>query len=389
MIPASGDQVAFPSASARPRAAIRASTARTVTIGERELLFFGGCGYLGLAHDERVLAALREATRRHGTSSGASRETTGNVVEHEALEREIAEALGLEDALLLPEGALANLALGETLRETLPEPPTRVFVDASAHPTILEAVRLAGASPEPRAALGAALAEREAGSGPALVWTDGVFPMEGRLADLRGVLDALDTPGSLLVVDDCHGLGVLGARGRGSLEAAGISDPRVIVTGTLSKALGAYGGFVAGAAERVADVRRCSGLYAGTTPLAPPLAAAARAALAILVAEPERVERQRASTRAFRDRLASIGVPLRPLAFPVAAFELESAARMQRVHEFALAEGVYLPFVRYAGAGVNGAFRIVWNAGHTEADLERLTGVLRRALDATAAEARR
>ena len=172
-----------------------------------------------------------------------------------------------------------------------------------------------------------------------------------------------------------------GARGRGSLEACAIHDPRVIVTGTLSKALGTYGGFVAGTRARIAAVRERSSLYSATTPLAPPLTAAARSALSILVSDVDRLATYQGSVRKFRNRLGAIGVPLKPLEFPVVAFELDPPERMRRVHEAALNEAVFLPLIHYAGGGRNGFFRIVWNAAHTRGDLELLVEVLRRALE--------
>jgi 8-amino-7-oxononanoate synthase len=372
-----GDSTRASGVTLGPRTQVRASTARTVTLGERELLFFGGCGYLALAHEPRVRESLREASFRHGTSSGASRETTGNVEEHELLEAELARFLGLEAALLLPEGALANLALGEALGTRIPH----ALLDPEAHPTLVRAAGLGGASAaawDPRKDLASQVSNLD---GEVCLWTDGVFPMQGRRADAAALLGALPRGRGLLVIDDCHGFGVLGARGRGSLEAAGVSDERAILTGTFSKALGTYGGFVAGTAERVGRVRARSGLYTGTTPLPPPLAAAARTALCILAEEPQRLERYRRSTAAFRRRMSDLGVALRPLEFPVVAFELESADRMARVHARALDQGVFVPYIRYAGAGEHGSFRIVWNAAHTEDDLERLAGALARALE--------
>ena len=360
-----------------PRLAVESSTARTIVIDGRQYLFFGGCGYLALAHEPRVLAALSQGAARYGVSSGAARETTGNVCDHEALEREIAAALELEDALLLPEGATANLALGESLDSEF----SSAIADAESHPTLLHAARTSGIPLSTYGDDDAALRAIAASTGDVVVWTDGVFPSAGRMAPLAKLLGALPLGRGLLVVDDCHGFGVLGKRGRGSVEAAGIFDARVVVTGTLSKALGTYGGFVAGTRERIANVRSRSAVYAGTTPLAPPLTSAARAALAILVGEPARLATYRSLVSAFRSRLALLRVPMKDMEFPVCAFELAPAARMRQVHEACLREGVFLPLIRYAGAGPDGFFRIVWNAAHTPADLERLVVVLGRALE--------
>ncbi len=360
-----------------PRVAIESSTGRTISMAGHEFLFFGGCSYLALSHDPRVVAALCAATARHGISSGASRETTGNVLEHEALERELARVLELEDALLLPEGATANLALGEALVGEFP----LALVDHESHPTVALAARLGSPTVENFASTAGPIDRIRSAEGDVAIWTDGVFPSSGREAALQDLLAALAPGRGCLIVDDCHGFGVRGARGRGSLEACGINDPRVIVTGTLSKALGTYGGFVAGTRRRIAAVRERSSLYLCTTPLAPPLAAAARSALSILVSDTDRLAAYRGSLREFRNRLGAIGVPLKPLDFPVVAFELDPPERMRRVHEAALNEAVFLPLIHYAGGGRNGFFRIVWNAAHTRADLERLVDVLRRALE--------
>ena len=368
----------------RSRLGVQASTSRTITLGGRELLFFGGCGYLALAHHPRVVAALVSGAERHGVSSGASRETTGNVDEHEALEREIAAALELESALLAPEGACANLALAESLTASRPGATEGAFplalVDREAHPTVLHAARLGSErvveladEPSDRARIAAV-------GGRVAIWTDGVFPSSGRAANLRHLLSLLEPGRGLLIVDDCHGLGVLGRRGRGSLEAAGISDPRIVVTGTLSKALGTYGGFIAGGAERVAHVRASSEIYAGTTPLAPPLAAAARTALGILVADTQRFAAYQNALREFRRQLRALSLPMHALEFPVVAFELDPPERMTRLRDFALDRGVYLPLIHYSGGGPNGFFRIVWNAAHTAQDLERLTDAIRGGL---------
>ncbi len=373
---ASGPQAGARARSAQ-RVAIASSTGRTISIAGRELLFFGGCSYLALSHDPRVLGALNAAAARHGISSGASRETTGNVVEHEALERELAQALELEDALLLPEGATANLALGEALEGEFP----LALVDSESHPTVLMAARLGSPRVERFAGAVGPIDQVRSADGEVAIWTDGVFPSSGRAAALNDLLAWLAPGHGCLIVDDCHGFGVRGARGRGSLEACAIHDPRVIVTGTLSKALGTYGGFVAGTRARIAAVRERSSLYSGTTPLAPPLTAAARGALSILVSDMDRLATYQGSVREFRNRLGAIGVPLKPLDFPVVAFELDPPERMRRVHEAALNEAIFLPLIHYAGGGRNGFFRIVWNAAHTRGDLELLVEVLRRALE--------
>lgn len=360
------------------RLPIEASTSRTIRLEGREYLFFGGCGYLALAHDPRVIAKAREAAARHGISAGAARETTGNVREHDELEQRIAQALGMEAALLLPEGALANLAVGEAFAGAWES----AWLPDEAHVSVRRGVELCqphGARIE-RISIDAqdASSQREAFAavrGARAIWSDSVFPSDGRLAPLAAWSKLLDREADALVVDDCHGFGVLGARGRGALEHAGLAGERAVIVGTLSKALGTYGGFVAASRARVERIRRRSGLYLGTTPLSPALAAAALAALEIHVGEPARHREYLESLRRFRAGLRARGFSLPELEFPVFALRLGDEATTRALHQRGLARGVFLPFVDYPGQSGK-LLRIVWNAAHTESDLERLLDVL-------------
>lgn len=360
------------------RLPIEASTSRTIRLAGREYLFFGGCGYLALAHEPRVVAKAREAAARHGISAGAARETTGNVREHEELELRIAQALGMEAALLLPEGALANLAVGEAFAGAW----ECVWLPDEAHVSVRRGVELCQGHRGriERIALDSndAHARRDAFAGvrgARAIWSDSVFPTDGVIAPLASWSPLLDRDEDALVIDDCHGFGVLGARGRGALEHAGLRGDRALIVGTLSKALGTYGGFVAASRARIDRIRRESGLYLGTTPLAPALAAAALAALEIHVLEPERHRNYLESLRRFRAGLRARGFSLSPLEFPVFALRLSDEARTRALHERGLAQGVFLPFVGYPGQSGR-LLRIVWNAAHTNADLERLLDVL-------------
>jgi len=277
-----------------PHQPVEASTPTTVRLGSEDLLAFAGCNYLGLAHHPTVRDAVRETLDTVGISSGASRETSGNHLVHERLEQGLAEFLGVEEVLLLPDGYMADLALLQGLADRVEV----VLADADAHPSLYDAARLTGKElsdygPGDLARAGV-LIERHAERGLAVL-TDGCFSMRGRVAPCAELLALLPEYGTL-VVDDSHGLGVLGERGGGTLELAGISDPRVVLTFSLGKALGAFGGAIAGASTVIAAVRRRSDVYVASTPIPPALAAAAVAALDVLQSEPERVERLRANS---------------------------------------------------------------------------------------------
>jgi len=357
------------------------SSASSLTQDGVERIHFGGCGYLGLGHHPRVRKALIEALGRYGLGVAASRETSGNAREHELCEEEIAESLGVEAALLCPGGSLANLALAEAFEGDV----RLALIDERAHPSLFGAARAAGIEtmvyPHLDAARAARLAAAHAERGVAIL-TDGVFPGLGTLAPLPELLRGLPERG-WLCVDDAHGFGVLGERGRGSLEHHGVADGRVAVTLSLAKSLSCHGGAVAGSRELVERVRARSALWRTSTPIPPALAAAARAALRVLAEEPQ----LRAALARNRARIAStlaglgIAVPTEPL--PVFAFALDPPERMAALHEELSSQGLLVPLVDYPGGPARDGgpwFRLAVSAAHTEDQVERLCAALQRAL---------
>ena len=224
----------------------RCASTRVVRDG-REYLFFGGCNYLGLAQHPRVLDATRTALEQFGLSSSASRETTGNTTPHHDLEQRLCAFARADDALLMPDGYTANLAALQGLEAT---GFTRVVIDERAHRSLTDAARLAGMEIEPYAHAdpehARTLISRH--DTPCAVLTDGVFTAHGAIAPVPALLAAL-RPCDALVLDDCHGLGVLGPGGRGTAHHFGIDrDPKVLVTSTLCKGLGGSGGIILGPA---------------------------------------------------------------------------------------------------------------------------------------------
>ncbi|MEL6430274.1 MAG: pyridoxal phosphate-dependent aminotransferase family protein [Planctomycetota bacterium] len=368
----------------RSRPAFEATTATTVTRDGIELLAFHGCGYLGLAHEASVVAAARDALERYGASGLASRTTSGNLDLHERLEERLADHLGVEAALVVPDGYLADLAAVAGLgakRDT-------ALIDSGAHPSLYDAARAAGFAPVPYGegdvSHAFALLDR-AGGQNVLVLTDGAFAMDGRLAPLPDLLRALP-PEGVLVVDDCHGVGVLGDRGAGTVESFGLSDERLVVTGSLGKALGAGGGFVAGSAANVERVRSGAASFIGTTSLAPPAAAAALRSLEILDAEPERLERLRANTGSLHRSARRLGIRSTGTFLPVLRVPFTRDEDARRVSAALHVEGIYAPAIRYVAPADGDAdeartlLRIAVTSEHTAAELRRLEESLQRHL---------
>lgn len=222
-----------------------------------------------------------------------------------------------------------------------------------------------------------------------LVATDGVFPMSGAIAPLAAYADLLrDRPGAVLLVDDAHGLGVLGAHGRGALEHHGLwpppagATPRVLLAATLSKALGGFGGLIAGSASDVDAARRASHWFEGASAPPIPVAAAAAAALRIAQAEPALRDRLRSNAQRLRAGLHALGLDVDPDApTPQVSFTHRDAPAMSGLAERLRATGLLVPyFPSYSGLGPAGALRIAVFATHSDAHIDRLLAALRAAL---------
>lgn len=370
------------------RIPIEASTATTVTVDGRELLFFGGNNYLGLAHHPEVHAALCASVGELGLTTTSSRETTGNTTVHEALEHELAAFLGVDGAILTAEGYTANLALAQSLATD-----HRVaLIDEKSHRSVLNAVDAAGLEVvkyrHMSAPHAAELARRHAGKGEdqgVLIFTDGVFAADGAIAPAPGLLEALPPGAGTLVIDDCHGFCVLGDGGRGTASMFGVRDPRLVITTTLAKGLGCYGGCIAGSALRVASVREHAGVYRGSTPVPPPMAQAARAALALLERTPSMVARLLENVRRARAGLTSLGIELGVDEHPILTFTVGSVGRMDRLYARLWEAGILASLIEYPGGPTERYFRLSVNAMHTAGQIDRLIEEFGAAMRETAA----
>jgi 7-keto-8-aminopelargonate synthetase-like enzyme len=368
-----------------PRINATARSATTSTIDGREVVTFGGCDYLALAHHAPVLEAVVRGLNTYGLSAGASRETTGNTAAHDRLEERVAEFVGLDAALLTPEGYLANMAMCQALAEDC-----RVtLIDERAHRSLRDAAVGAGLQVHfyrHRDAAHAKELARDMGSRPVAILTDGVFTADGGVAPVPELLDATP-PAGTLVVDDCHGFCVMGPRGRGTLEHFALRDPRLVVTTTLAKGLGAYGGAVIGTRAFVAKARRAGTAYRCTTPIPPALAVAARAALDAHACEGWRLRRLRESIARVSEALAAVGVDTaahHPHS-PVFAFVLGSEESMESVAADLLARGFLVPLIEYPGGPAPRYFRLSITSAHSDDELAGLFEAMRAAMGACVA----
>ena len=282
--------------------ALESASEPEVILNGRRVLCLASNNYLGLAAHPEVVDAAAEAAGRFGAGAGSARLITGGLVLHDELEARLAAFKGTEDAVLFSSGYLANLGTVSALLG----PGDAVFSDELNHASIIDGCRLSRAEVHVyRHADGGHLDERlaawrrQAGAGRrALVVTDSVFSMDGDVAPLPDIVAACDRHGAILMVDEAHATGVVGPGGRGAIAGFGLDGRVGVVMGTLSKALGAGGGFIAGSTALCAYLRNRARSFIFDTALPPPTAAAALAALTIVEREPERsVRARRLATR--------------------------------------------------------------------------------------------
>jgi 8-amino-7-oxononanoate synthase len=273
-------------------------------------IMLGSNNYLGLTGDERVLKGAEDALHRYGTGLTGSRLLNGTIPLHLELEREIAEWMETDDALVFTTGHQANLgALG-----TLLGPADTVIVDSGDHASILDGCLLSRAKLRPFRhnrldKLEKMLDRAQGDGGGVLVVVDGVFSMEGDIAPLGEICDLCERYGARLMVDEAHGAGVLGERGAGAAELLGVADRVDLRMGTFSKSLASCGGFVAGPAEVIDYLRVSSRAFLFTASAVPAAVGAALSALRVLRSDdgPQLLERVLANARFFRDGLHELG----------------------------------------------------------------------------------
>ncbi|HST32777.1 MAG TPA: aminotransferase class I/II-fold pyridoxal phosphate-dependent enzyme [Solirubrobacteraceae bacterium] len=292
-----------------------------------ERIMLGSNNYLGLTGDERVMAGAEDALHRYGTGLTGSRLLNGTIPLHLELEREIAEWMGSEDAIVFTTGHQANVGtLG-----TLLGPQDTVIADAGDHASILDGCLLSRAKLRPFRhnrldKLEKMLQRAQDDGGGILVVVDGVFSMEGDIAPLNEICELCERYGARLMVDEAHGAGVLGARGAGTAELLGVADRVDLRMGTFSKSLASCGGFVAGSHEVIEYLRLYSRAFLFTASAVPAAVGAALAALRVLRSEdgPPLLERVLENARHLRDGLEERGFAV------VAAQALPEDAHVQQ-----------------------------------------------------------
>ena len=362
----------------RRRRVVDAPQGARLCVDGREILHFGSNDYLGLAGDPRIVAAAQQGAARYGVGAGASHLISGHFQPHDALERELAAWVAPcanARALLFSTGYMANLGVVTTLvgREDA------VFGDRLNHACLNDAALLSRAEfiryrhadvGELAARLAASRARRK------LICTDAVFSMDGDLAPLPQLLELADAHDAWLVADDAHGFGVLGEgsdAGRGTLAHFGLASERIVYMGTLGKAAGVAGAFVAAHPSVIETLLQTARSYIYTTASPPLLASALAASLALVRSDTGRRNRLFALLSRWRGLASTLRWPLLPSPTPIQPLIIGDAGEALAVSEALWERGIWVPAIRPPTVPSGSArLRVTLSAEHSDTDVDRL-----------------
>ena len=361
----------------RQRSNLNSRCAATIMVDGKSQHNFCSNDYLGLAGHPDIAKALQQGADKYGTGSGASHLISGHSQAHEQLEQELAEFTGRPRALLFSTGYMANMGVISALvgRRDL------VLQDRLNHASLLDGGLLSRAdlqrykhanTEDLAARLSASNAERK------LVVTDGVFSMDGDLPPLESMAVVTNQHQGWLMVDDAHGFGVLGKHGGGLIEALDLSIEQVpILVGTLGKAFGTFGAFVAGSEALIETLIQFSRSYIYTTALPPAVAVAGSASLKILQAESWRREKLVSLVSRFRLGAEQIGLDLMDSQTPIQPVQINNDQRVMEINQQLRAKGFMVGAIRppTVPAG-SGRLRICLSATHTEDQIDQLLEAL-------------
>lgn len=344
-------------------------------IDGREATLFAGNDYLGLSSHPEVIKAGCEALEKYGSSASASRLVSGNHPLYLTMEESLAELKGKEAALVFPSGYMANLGFVASLAG----PDDLIFMDRLAHASLYDGWRLSGARLRRFRHNDAKHLEellgKERPTARVLIITEGVFSMDGDIAPLPELKEIADRSGCLLAVDDAHGTGVLGADGKGTAACLG-AEPGAEI-GTLSKAFGSLGGFVAGSREMIEYLINKARPFIFTTGLPPASLAAAQASLTLFHEEEWRRERVLALAARARQELGAAGFDIPTGITPIIPLMIGDEKQALMLSDLCLDRGVFIPAIRTPAVPKNRArLRMTVSAAHADEELEMAIDVL-------------
>jgi 7-keto-8-aminopelargonate synthetase-like enzyme len=360
-----------------------------VVLNGKTYLYFAGTSYFQLHSHPDLIKAANDATLQYGIGSATTRAMTGTTPLLERIEQKLASYFNTEDAVYLPSGYLCSLA-GLLALDAMGL-YERIFLDEGSHYSLVEGARATG---KPvvyfrNRDLGDLESKMKKHLGPGqrpLVASDGLFPVMGTLAPIGDYLDMAVKYDGVVWVDDAHGVGILGAHGRGTCEALGSPSNRIYLGATLSKAFGAYGGIIAGSTDFIQKVRSGSVMTGSSSPMNAAVAAGIKGLE--LVQENHNLRKKLwNNARYLRDALEHMGITSEALfipkmhgTIPIFSFAHRDAATMRAIHNYLMEQGIYTQYTSYKGAGSEGVIRVVVTSSHKKVEMVRFTHNLREAI---------
>lgn len=350
-------------------------------VNGKMMLTFCSNDYLGLANHPEVIKAFQQAANQYGVGSGAAHLVNGHSRLHQQLEEALAEFTHRERALLFSTGYMANLGLTTALAERY----ATVYQDRLNHASLLDAAQLSGAKlvRYPHNDLQQLAKRMETHtSGQKLIVTDGVFSMDGDLAPVRKLANLAKQHDAWLIVDDAHGFGVLGETGAGLLEAEHLAQEDAVLMGTLGKAIGTAGAFVAGSSDLIEYLIQTARPYIYTTAQPPAIAAASLASLKLVQAESWRREHLKELIQMFRHGAAQLGLALMPSSTAIQPILVGENAKAVAISQQLEQMGILITAIRPPTVPPNTArLRITLSAAHTQQQIERLLAALNQVVN--------
>jgi len=350
---------------------IQEAVGNRIKVDGRPMIMVGSNNYLGLAHHPRVKEAAKEAVDRYGAGTCGSRFLTGTIDLHETLEKRLAEFLNREAALTFSTGYQTNLGIISTIAGK----GDHIVIDRMVHASIIDACRMSFATVHKyrhnnMKDLERLLASLDPGAGKLIV-VDGVFSMEGDIADLPGIVPLARKHGARILVDDAHGIGVLGAKGRGTPEHFGLEHEIDLVMGTFSKTFASIGGVVAGAKPVVSYIKHHARPLIFSAAATPASVASVLAILDMLETEPELRTRLWAVTGKMRTGLRAMGYDTGPSQTPIIPVLVHDDEKCFMLWRLLREEGIFTtPVIYPAVRPGQSLIRTSYGAGHTDEELD-------------------
>jgi 7-keto-8-aminopelargonate synthetase-like enzyme len=357
---------------------VNRATGNYILFKNRKYNYFGGNNYLGLADDPAVKEAAIRSIRQYGVNFSASRQTTGTSLIHLELEMQLSAFKQKEDSVVFASGYMGNKILLQVLRNEY----SAVFADEFSHPSIREGIppditRIFFYDHMAMSHLEMLL--KKCRNFRPLIITDGVFALTGEIAPLDQINKLAQKYYALVVVDDSHSTGILGKNGRGTPEFFDLDNTEDLYqTETMSKAIGAYGGFISGNTDLISSIRKGSAAYQSSTALPPPVVSAGSAALKIMKDNPLLRTRLLDTAREIRTGVAKLGFHTTPGIMPIIPLMFRSPEKAKKLALFLEENNIVVPFIRYPVKTRMHMVRITASARHTQEQTDDLLELLKK-----------